>query len=139
MAETMFIQVREERLRATPSFLSTGVDVVRYGQEISVRESQGSWRRIDLQGQRGWVHVSALTEHEIELSADQDRAKLVASDDELALAGKGFTKQVEEKYRKRHQNVRFSGVDRLEMVVISAQEIEQFIGAGGLQPQEEVS
>ena len=139
MAERMYVQVREERVRATPSFLGESVVVVRYGDLVSVHKVKESWSQIETHGQRGWLHNSALSQKEIELSPDSSPGKLVASDDELTLAGKGFNKLVEEKYRTRNRHISFVGVDRLETVVVSSEEMQAFMAQGALQPGEEGS
>ena len=58
-----------------------------------------------------------------------------ASSDEIALAGKGFNKQVEGEFRAKNTNLDFSWIDRMETYVVSQAQMQYFIKAGGLSPE----
>jgi hypothetical protein len=84
---------------------------------------------------KGWMHASALTEKKIVLKPGAEDVQQAASSDELTLAGKGFNEQVEKSFKTKNPNVDFSGVDRMEKVVISQKEIQQFLQTGKLVPK----
>jgi hypothetical protein len=64
--------------------------------------------------------------------ASNQGPKTQASADEIALAGKGFNKQVEENYRAKHGELSFVWVDKMLKIEISAAMVEAFLKAGRL-------
>jgi hypothetical protein len=82
-------------------------------------------------GRTGWMHVSALTEQEIVLKPTDKDIQTAASSDELALAGKGFNKQVEDQYRKQAR-LDYAQVDKMEKIVVPPKYIREFIRVGRL-------
>jgi hypothetical protein len=77
------------------------------------------------------MHVSALTEQEIILNPTDKDVEAAANSDELALAGKGFNKQVEEQYKKETR-LDYSQVDKMEKIVVPQQYVQEFIQVGRL-------
>ena len=55
-----------------------------------------------------------------------------ASSDEVELAGRGFTPQVEGQYREKNPNLDFSHVDKIEKTAIDPGELEAFVNEGKL-------
>ncbi|MGD8367185.1 MAG: SH3 domain-containing protein [Desulfobacterales bacterium] len=129
------IQIKDGRLRAAPSFLGGIVGSVRYGDRVRVLERKGAWSRVAVGSNAGWIHDSALTEKEIVLRAGAADVERAATTDELALAGKGFNSQVEERFRADHPGLDFSWVDRMETFRSSADEVRRFLKEGGLSPK----
>jgi hypothetical protein len=136
--QTMSVQVREGRLRAAPSFLGRSLAVVHYGDRVTVLERKGAWVRAAAPGggPAGWIHGSALTEKRIVLQAGAQDVEQAATTDELALAGKGFNRRVEERYRAAHPGLDFSWIDRMETYGASAEEVRRFLEEGGLSPKQ---
>ena len=58
-----------------------------------------------------------------------------ASSDEIALAGKGFNEQVEGEFKKKNPNIDFKQIDRMEKIVVSQNNMQQFLKSGGLSPK----
>jgi hypothetical protein len=56
------------------------------------------------------------------------------SSDEVALAGKGFTPEVENSYRAQHPEMNFAQVDRIESITVSPAKLQAFIKEGDLKP-----
>lgn len=133
MSKTMSVQVKQCQLRSKPTFLGSVVTQLEYGDRVEVANEQNDWMKVSpAKGNSGWVHVSALSEKEIILNPNSQDIKESASNDEIALAGKGFNKQVEEKFKQDNQNMDFTWVDRMEQIVISNKETREFISQGGL-------
>lgn len=132
--EMMSIQVKEGRLRATPSFLGKVVSTVPYGTRVAIVKRQGEWIEVGIPTgvEQGWIHASALTEKRIKMTAGGDDVSAAATGDELALAGKGFNKQVEQQFRSENPDMDFTWVDRMETWDVSAGEIAKFMEKGGL-------
>ena len=135
--QSMSVQVRKSQIRSSPSYLGKIVASLAYGDRVDVLEQKGAWAQVQKQGskKKGWMNQSALTPKKIVLKAgDADVAK-AASSDEVALAGKGFNKEVEKKFRAKNPKVNFKDVDKMEKKVISQQKMLKFLKQGKLSPQ----
>lgn len=135
MAETMSVQVRKSQLRNQPSFLGKILTELVYGDRVTVDEKKESWLRVSPAkgGKKGWMHISSLTTKEIVLKPNSKDVEKAASSDEIALAGKGFNKQVEEKFKQDNKNIDFSEIDKMEKIVISQLEKQTFLQDGDLE------
>lgn len=138
-AQLMSVQVRSGQLRDKPAFLSKVVGTVDYGDQVGIVSDKNDWRKVTTApgGKMGWMHASALTEQKIVLNPTDKDVAAAANSDEIALAGKGFNKQVEEKYQEETK-LDYSMVDTMEKLNVPPQEVQQFmvsgeLGAGGAQ------
>jgi len=130
--KSMSVTVRETQARATPSFLGPVLVILAYGDRVDVLEEQRDWIKVSLPGgKQGWVHRSALTEKRIALQAGSGPVEETASSSEVALAGKGFNKEVEAQY-KAENDLDYTWVDRMEGFVVSPQQILTFVESGEL-------
>ena len=129
------VQVRDGQVRATPSFLGKIVGTLHYGDRVTALDQNGDWNKVNTARIRGWMHRSALTKGNISLRAGESNAPLAASGDELALAGKGFNKQVESAFKAKNPQMDYAWVDRMETMKVSPEEMAQFLRQGGLSPQ----
>jgi SH3-like domain-containing protein len=129
----MSVTVRETQLRATPSYLGKILAVLAYGDRIQVLSEQSGWARVSIpgQGHEGWVNLSALTEKRIVLKAGAENVQSGASAGEVALAGKGFNKEVEARYQQE-KNLDYTWVDRMEGFTVSPEEVLGFLQQGSL-------
>ena len=132
---TMSVQVREGQLRERPSYLGQVVTAVAYGDRVDVQRQQGPWRLVAFGDQEGWIHESALTRKRIVLEAGEVDVAGAATQEEMALAGKGFSAEVEQEYRAQHQDIDFSWVDRMERMAVSAERVAEFLREGGVTPE----
>ena len=132
----MSVQVKTGHLRAAPSFLGKIVMTVSYGERVEVREEKGAWSRVVLPGGKGegWVHASALTPKKIVLKAGASDVSQLATSDEIALAGKGFNKQVEGEFKAKNPDLDFTWVDRMEKIVVTQEQMRRFLKEGALSP-----
>ena len=136
--ETMSIQVREGELRAQPSFLGAIVARTEYGDRVKVLATQGAWKKVEDMKTHGagWIHSSALSPKRIVLAAGERDAEAAASSGELALAGKGFNSDVEEKFQSRNKNVDYRWVDNMETFEVSYGEVRDFLKRGDVGPRQ---
>jgi Bacterial SH3 domain len=135
--QVMNVQVRSSRVRSRPSFLGSTVTEVAYGSQVTVNSHQGPWVQVTVPGgQAGWLHESALSEEELIMVSGSTEAETGASGEEIALAGKGFNDQVENEYKKNHDDLDYTWVDLMEKMVISPEQAEEFLVAGQVQPAE---
>ena len=97
--QALVVQVRRSNLLAKPDFLSSSLAGLQRGDKLELLETQGSWLLVRGPGAaKGYVHQSAVSESKSGLGAIAPGAK-GASQDELALAAKGFDEANEKKLR----------------------------------------
>jgi len=125
----MTVQVRQTQLRASASFLGRVEAPVVYGDRVVVLQQTGDWAQVTLRGTpgtEGWIHLSALTEKELDLKATGADLAAHSKGDEIALAGKGFNKTVENAFRRENPQADFSWVDKMEAFAVSPEEMDAF-------------
>ncbi len=131
-AAQMSVQVRDGKVRATPSQLGRVVGTVGYGGVVQVGALQNGWYPVTMaDGKTGWLHESALSKKAVAMRAGATDAATGVSNDEVALAGKGFNEQVEAKLRK-DKKLDYAWVDRMAAFDVRADQIEQFRSQGHL-------
>jgi uncharacterized protein YgiM (DUF1202 family) len=134
---TMSVQVRTSQIRSTPSFLAPVIELVSYGDQVSILQRQAGWREVKTaKGQQGWIHDSALSEKKIVLDAGKGDARVDASGKEITLAGKGFNPETEKEFKARHAEADFESVDRMEAIKMTPAQIQSFLQAGSLKTSE---
>lgn len=136
-AKSMSVAVKEGQVRSSPSFLARIVARPPYGERVSVLETGEQWVKVALKGGvQGWIHASALTPKTIVLKAGAGEVKTSATTGEIALAGKGFNKEVEETYRAKNPSLDYRWIDKMERFDVSPEEMAVFLNEGGLRPAE---
>ena len=129
----MSVQVRDGQLRNRASFLGTVVGTVAYGDRVTVNQSQAGWCEVaTAAGKTGWIHESALTPKRVVLSSGTTDARAGASGEEVALAGKGFSKEVEAEYKKQNKDIDYTWVDWMGKQKVSGEQLVQFLRQGEL-------
>lgn len=135
-AQMMSVEIKKVQVRSEPSFLMGKVIAeLSYGDRVNVREKKGPWHRVALSGtSRGWIHNSALTKKRVVLRPGASDVRKAVANDELALAGKGFSRQVEGEFKSRNPNIDFKWIDKMESFVVPQSEIQKFLKQGELYP-----
>jgi hypothetical protein len=132
---TMSVQIKEGPVRTTPSFLGTIVAKLSYGEQVEVIQDQGAWKRVAVRGgAQGWMHASALTTKRIVLKAGVGDVQTSATSGEIALAGKGFSEEVEKQYKKLNRNLDYMWVDRMERFQVTPEQMQAFLKQGNVVP-----
>lgn len=132
---SMQVQVRSSPLRDTPSFMGQIVATAAYGDTVERLEVKGAWIKVRATGKQGWMHQSALTTRKVSMKAGEQDATVTASSKDLALAGKGFSKQVESEFKDRNKDIDFTWVNRMEEFKVSDAEARDFLKAGRVTPE----
>ncbi|HSQ35221.1 MAG TPA: SH3 domain-containing protein [Candidatus Binatia bacterium] len=129
--KVVVVKVLRSQLLAKPDFLSASLAPVAKGARLELLETQGGWYLVrNASGFKGYIHPSAVSENKAGLSGIIPGQK-GASDDELALAAKGFNEGNEKKLRGS-RGYDFAAVDWvLEQEVANAQ-LAGFIKEGKL-------
>ena len=132
LAASMSVQVKQSKVRATPSQLGGVVATVQYGDMVEVGVPQKGWFAVTTKdGKKGWLHESALSDKPFAMSAGATDAAVGVSSDEVALAGKGFNERVEAKLRA-DGTLDYTWVDRMMAFDVSADQISAFRRQGNL-------
>lgn len=126
------VRVLTAKVMAAPKFIGKSNGDVSRGQQLTVAEAKGDWIRVS-GASSGWIHKTNLTERAVTLSSKPGgEGKGAASRDELELAGRGFTPQVEDQYRQKNPKLDFSHVDSIEKLEVDPGKLEAFIADGEL-------
>lgn len=136
-AETMKVSQANQSLLSEPNFSGTPIAPVPTGSEVNVVTTSGDWLKVEYQGNTGWMHRGAFAQAQTPKSG---LGMLFGSgvqqtkSDEVALAGKGFTPEVEAGYRQKHPEMNFAQVDQVEGFKVDSAKLQAFIKEGGLNP-----
>jgi uncharacterized protein YgiM (DUF1202 family) len=97
--KTLVVKVMRSNLLAKPDFLSASVVSVQKSAKLELIATEGNWYQVrGAGGQKGYIHRSAVAESKVSLSGIVP-GKKGASEEELALAAKGFNEGNEKKLR----------------------------------------
>ncbi len=135
--QMMSVQVRDAPVRSSPSFLGAVVATLPYGRRVAARVEPNGWARVALPGGggQGWLHASALTPKTIKMQAGAADVARHATSDEVALAGKGFNRQVENAYQAQNPNLDYGWIDRMAGIAVSPDQMRHFMREGNLRPE----
>ncbi len=134
LAQTFKVVQSKQQLYAAPNFSANALGSVPEGAEVSIVQQSGDWYQVEYQGQQGWLPQQAFPgAKKFDLSSVlKGKAVQESKTDEVALAGKGFTPEVEADYRQKHPNLNYALVDQVEKFGVSPSELQTFIREGGL-------
>ncbi len=130
-ADTVSVQVKQARIRQAPRFFAPSVAKVSLGDRLEVVASSNDWLEVSFLQLRGWIHTSSVTTKQVSLTTTKTVGAETTAE-EVTLAGKGFTKEVEDQYRNEHPSQNFAAVDEILRQQPSEKELEQFRREGKL-------
>lgn len=129
--KSLVVKVLRSQLLAKPDFLSSSLATVQKGARLELLETSGSWFLVrNAGGTKGYVHQSAVSGSNAGLSGAIPYKK-GASDDELALAAKGFNEGNEKQLRGSH-GYDFAAVDWVMDLEVSNGAVAGFVREGKL-------
>ena len=133
IAETLVVKVQTTNLRKEPKFYSSVLAVLRAGESVESLTAQNGWYQVRTsKGQVGWIHSSSVQKKGFSLLAMDKPLKTQATADEVALASKGFNKQVEEKYKAKHGELSYAWVEKMLKIKVTPEQIKAFLQKGKL-------
>ncbi len=132
LAASVRVITQEGVIRKERRFFSPVVTRVPYGAVLEETARQGDWMKVRYQGKEGWIHKSAVEEQKFDVTTLLGGRAQESSQEEVALAGKGFTPEVEKAFRNQHPNLRYDEVNRVEAYKVDQQKLQAFIQSGGL-------
>jgi uncharacterized protein YgiM (DUF1202 family) len=134
--QNLTVSLSNQQLYSQPSFTSPPVAPVPQGAQVSLISREGDWVQVDYQGKRGWLHKAAvagggppLSGLPALLSGGPVRQ---TTHDEVALAGKGFTPEVEAGFRQKNPGLNYAQVDEVERLQVDPARLQAFLQEGGL-------
>ena len=123
-----WISAQSATLRASGWVFAANRGKLEYADEVKVLQTSGKWaevRSVENYALSGWVSVSSLSTRRILPSGAG------ADVSEIALAGKGFSQELEDIFRAQG-DLNYADVDKTEAITVSMDELYQFIRAGRL-------
>jgi uncharacterized protein YgiM (DUF1202 family) len=133
LAQTLVIKVQSTHVRKEPKFYSSPVATLKAGDSVTQISSQAGWFKVRTsKGVEGWIHSQAVATGKLAVAAMDKSVKMSATADEVALAGKGFNRQVEESYKSRNKGLNFGEVDRMLRIKVTPDELRRFLMDGKL-------
>ena len=133
-AESVSVVVRKASVRRDRQFYAPTIAEASLGESFAVLAREKGWVKVGTKAGEGWLHESAVTAKKVEVSSRGTSGGAVA-DEDIALAGKGFTPQVESEYRKKNPDANFAAVDRMEKLGAGEQAVAAFMREGNLAPR----
>ena len=131
-AASVIVITQEAMLRKDKHFFAAVVARVPHGKSLHVLGSEGDWLRVYYQETYGWLHNGEVKQQVFDLSGLTAQSSGGATQDEVALAGKGFTPEVEKALRKNNPKMRFHLVDKVESSRVSNENLRVFLKKGNL-------
>jgi uncharacterized protein YgiM (DUF1202 family) len=129
----MYVATRNVELKSSTGFFADTVITLQYGDQVTVIQENGKWMEVRparRPSANGWILANNLTSKRIISSG----AGTSASADELALAGKGFSEEVEQAYKGRSNvsALTYAEIDAMEALAVSREELYDFLIEGHL-------
>jgi len=127
------VKVQKSTIFQQPKFFSKVVTSVNYGDQLEMLDKLKDWVHVRFREQRGWIHNSSLTSAKFRLGTIfVGSPSPSATHDEVAIAGKGFTPEVEHGYKESHPEMNYALVDEIESYSVESDSLYDFIARGGL-------
>lgn len=123
-----WISSKTAELKSSTGFFSSAKGTLQMGDEVTVLQVSGNWVEVRSKANAsldGWTAISNLSTRRIVASGAG------ASASEIALAGKGFSKEVEDAY-KGTGNYNFDDVDKTEAITVARDDLFKFVTDGRL-------
>jgi len=131
------VKTKENYLRASDRFYSQVKAKVLYDETLQIIEKKNEWLHVRYKDMDGWIHQSAVSESRkmtykpVMLGSDID-PEAEKDNHEVALAGKGFTPDVEKKMGENDPALNYAQIDEIVNKETPPQKINKFMKDGGL-------
>ncbi len=138
IGDEVVIAIQNQHIYPRPAFYASPVQPVDYGTLATIDDISGEWFNVTItDGREGWIHRTAVS-GAIQTSGDVTASGEVTSD-EIMLAGRGFSQEIENAYASEHPELDFTEVDYMEtMCPVSPEELLHFLLTGNLIEEEGV-
>jgi uncharacterized protein YgiM (DUF1202 family) len=124
---TMYVAIKNADVRASAGFFASVRGTLSLGSPVTVVRAGAKWMDIRSVNPAlsGWIASTALTNRRVIFSGHTPRVG------EVAMAGKGFSGEIEQIYREGEE-LDYSSVDAMESFTIPDQELYKFLVEGRL-------
>lgn len=129
--EKVTVRATRAKVLAEPDFLADPVAEVKRGQVLERRatDKKKYWYQVQVGGKSGWLQRAAVVEREVRLSEKPGSDGAGVARDEVELAGRGFTPEIEAKH-KAAQGPRFEAalkeLDAIQQVTANPTDVRAF-------------
>jgi len=127
---TLFVAVRTVTLKSGTGFFASNRGTLNYGDRVTVIRVDGRFvevRSATNTSLTGWTASANMSVRQVVATTAS-----TATAREVAMAGKGFNKDVEDAFRSQNRNLNFADVDRVEAITVQESILRQFLEAGRL-------
>jgi len=129
VGDTLYVNVNSASLKSSTGFFASTTGTVKYGDQVRVAAINGKWAQVRTTANvTGWIVSSSLTTKRISTQGNVANA----SAREIALAGKGFSPEVEAEYKKDGGDLNYPAVDAMERSTVPDKDLLAFIEEGHL-------
>jgi SH3-like domain-containing protein len=124
---TMYVGVKKADVKTSTGFFASVRGTLELGAPVTVVRLRDKWTEIRSANPAlsGWVASAALTGRKVSVSGYTPGAG------EVAMAGKGFSGEVEQIYREG-EKLDYSPVDAMESLTVPEEELYTFLAEGRL-------
>jgi uncharacterized protein YgiM (DUF1202 family) len=126
---TQYVAVRSAVLKSSTGFFAATRGTLAYGAQVTVLQVRGKWvevRSASSASLSGWTALSNLTSRRVSAAASS-----TASREDVAMAGKGLSEEIENSYRTQGE-YNYTDLDRMEAQSVTDEELLEFITEGRL-------
>jgi len=127
---TMFVAVRTVDLKNGTGFFARTLARLNHGDRVTVLQISSRFAEVQSAANpslRGWTPSANLTARQVVTGAGG-----AVTGSEVAMAGRGFSPEVERAFRSQNPDMNFVDVDRVEAISINMDELERFLREGRL-------
>lgn len=130
--DTVYVQVRNSKVRSAPNAWSSQVASLSYGDSVTKIGGEDPWWKVKTaQGQVGYISTASVTTRKVVLNSHGSAGHGGVDQSDVVLAGKGFSKEAESSFAAT-SHASFAEVDAMERIKISEGEAREFLKAGQL-------
>lgn len=127
---TLYVSVKSVTLKSGTGFFSSAKGNLTLGDQVTVVQVQG--KNVEVRSAKnsniaGWTSSANFSTRQIVSGTSS-----TATAKEVALAGKGFSQEVEQSYKNQQKNLNYADVDRVEAINIKENELKRFLEEGSL-------
>jgi len=127
---TLYVAVKTVTLKSSTGFFAGNKGTLNYGDVVKVLQVSGKFVEVRSAAANssltGWTASANLSAKQI-VSGNTSSV----SENETALAGKGFNQEVENAYKTK-ENLNYTEVDRVEETTVREEDISSFLDVGRL-------
>ncbi len=126
--DSRYVAVQNAEVKVKANSFAKATGTLQYAEEVEVVNEENNWTEVKSKANpnvKGWISSSALSKRKIVSSS------FSASASELALAGKGFSDEVESEYKKNGKT-NYAAVDAMEKQSVKADDVRKFMAEGML-------